>query len=323
MTSPIEPPSGQRIPVNIEDEMRGSYLAYAMSVIIGRALPDVRDGLKPVHRRVLYAMHEQRNTHTSAYKKSARIVGDVIGKYHPHGDQAAYDTMVRMAQDFSLRYTLVDGQGNFGSVDGDPAAAMRYTEVRMTRLSEQLLADLEKSTVDWQENYDGSESEPQVLPSGFPNLLVNGSGGIAVDMATNMPPHNLTEVIDATVALIERPDITVDELMAVVPGPDFPTGGYIFGRAGIDSAYRTGRGIIKMRAKAEIELDERGDEHAIVVTELPYQVNKARLLERIADLVRDKKIEGIRDLRDESDRRGMRIFIQLKKGAMGQIVLIG
>jgi DNA gyrase subunit A len=321
MTTPQEPPSGTRIPVNIEDEMRGSYLAYAMSVIIGRALPDVRDGLKPVHRRVLFAMHVQRNTHSSAYKKSARIVGDVIGKYHPHGDQAAYDTMVRMAQDFSLRYTLVDGQGNFGSVDGDPAAAMRYTEVRMTRLSEEMLADLEKSTVDWQDNYDGSESEPQVLPSGFPNLLVNGSGGIAVGMATNMPPHNLHEIINATVALIETPEMSVDELMAFVPGPDFPTGGYIFGRAGIDSAYRTGRGIIKMRAKADIELDERGDEHAIVVTELPYQVNKARLLERIAGLVREKKIEGIRDLRDESDRQGMRIFIELKKGAMGQIVL--
>ena len=321
MTTPQEPPSGTRIPVNIEDEMRGSYLAYAMSVIIGRALPDVRDGLKPVHRRVLYAMYEQRNTHSSAYKKSARIVGDVIGKYHPHGDQAAYDTMVRMAQDFSLRYTLVDGQGNFGSVDGDPAAAMRYTEVRMTRLSEELLADLEKSTVDWQDNYDGSESEPQVLPSGFPNLLVNGSGGIAVGMATNMPPHNLREVVDATIALIENPDISIDELMGFVPGPDFPTGGYIYGRAGIDSAYRTGRGIIKMRAKADIELDARGDEHAIVVTELPYQVNKAKLLERIAELVRDKKIEGIRDLRDESDRQGMRIFIELKKGAMGQIVL--
>ena len=321
MTSPTTPPGGQRIPVNIEDEMRGSYLAYAMSVIVGRALPDVRDGLKPVHRRVLYAMHEQNNRFSSAYKKSARIVGDVIGKYHPHGDQAVYDTMVRMAQDFSLRYTLVDGQGNFGSIDGDPAAAMRYTEVRMTRLSEELLGDLEKSTVDWQDNYDGSEKEPTVLPSGFPNLLVNGSGGIAVGMATNMPPHNLSEVIDATVAVIDKPDISIDELIELVPGPDFPTGGFIYGRAGIEQAYRTGRGIIKLRAKADIELDANGDEHAIVVTELPYQVNKARLLERIAGLVRDKKIEGIRDLRDESDRQGMRIFIQLKKGAMGQIVL--
>ncbi|MGM0574975.1 MAG: DNA gyrase subunit A [Myxococcota bacterium] len=314
-------PGGDRIPVNIEDEMRGSYLAYAMSVIIGRALPDVRDGLKPVHRRVLYAMHEQSNTHSRPYKKSARIVGDVIGKYHPHGDQAAYDTMVRMAQDFSLRYPLVDGQGNFGSIDGDPAAAMRYTEVRMTRLVQSLLADIDKETVDWQENYDGSETEPVVLPSGFPNLLVNGSGGIAVGMATNMPPHNLTEIIDATVAVIDNPAISVDELLEIVPGPDFPTAGYIYGRAGIRKAYETGRGIVRVRAKADIEYDDNGDEKAIAVTELPYQVNKAKLLERIADLVRDKKIEGIRDLRDESDRRGMRVYIELKKGAMAHIVL--
>ncbi|MBD90802.1 MAG: DNA gyrase subunit A [Deltaproteobacteria bacterium] len=312
---------GERAPINIEEEMRGSYLAYAMSVIIGRALPDVRDGLKPVHRRVLYAMYEQRNLFNSAYKKSARIVGDVIGKYHPHGDQAAYDTMVRMAQDFSLRYPLVDGQGNFGSIDGDSAAAMRYTEVRMTRLAGELLSDIEKETVDWQENYDGSEKEPTVMPAGFPNLLVNGSGGIAVGMATNMPPHNLTEVVEATIACIENPEITTPELMEIVPGPDFPTAGYIYGRQGIVQAYETGRGIIKMRAKTDIELDKKGDEWAIVVTELPYQVNKARLLERIAGLVRDKKIEGIRDLRDESDRRGMRMVIELKKGAMGQIVL--
>ena len=321
MTTEITTTEGERAPINIEEEMRGSYLAYAMSVIIGRALPDVRDGLKPVHRRVLYAMYEQRNLFNSAYKKSARIVGDVIGKYHPHGDQAAYDTMVRMAQDFSLRYPLVDGQGNFGSIDGDSAAAMRYTEVRMTRLAGELLSDIEKETVDWQENYDGSEKEPTVMPAGFPNLLVNGSGGIAVGMATNMPPHNLTEVVEATIACIENPEITTPELMEIVPGPDFPTAGYIYGRQGIVQAYETGRGIIKMRAKTDIELDKKGDEWAIVVTELPYQVNKARLLERIAGLVRDKKIEGIRDLRDESDRRGMRMVIELKKGAMGQIVL--
>ncbi len=318
---PTPPIDANRIPVNIEEEMRGSYLAYAMSVIIGRALPDVRDGLKPVHRRVLYAMYEQRNTFNSAYKKSARIVGDVIGKYHPHGDSAVYDTMVRMAQDFSMRYLLVDGQGNFGSVDGDPPAAMRYTEVRMTRLAGELLADIEKGTVDWQENYDGSESEPTVMPAAYPNLLVNGSGGIAVGMATNMPPHNLREVVEATIAAIKNPEISIDELAEIVPGPDFPTGGYIYGRQGIDSAYRTGRGKMKVRAKAHIELDERGDEKAIIVTELPYQVNKARLLETIAGLVRDKKIEGIRDLRDESDRTGMRIYIELKRDAMGQIVL--
>ena len=321
MTTEITTTEGHRAPVNIEEEMRGSYLAYAMSVIIGRALPDVRDGLKPVHRRVLFAMYEQRNLFNSAYKKSARIVGDVIGKYHPHGDQAAYDTMVRMAQSFSLRYPLVDGQGNFGSIDGDSAAAMRYTEVRMTRLAGELLSDIEKETVDWQENYDGSEKEPAVMPAGFPNLLVNGSGGIAVGMATNMPPHNLNEIIEATVACIDNPEITVPELMEMVPGPDFPTAGYIYGPQGIVQAYETGRGIIKMRAKTDIELDKKGDEWAIVVTELPYQVNKARLLERIAGLVRDKKIEGIRDLRDESDRRGMRMVIELKKGAMGQIVL--
>ncbi|MCB9732290.1 MAG: DNA gyrase subunit A [Deltaproteobacteria bacterium] len=315
------PSDGHRVAVNIEEEMRGSYLAYAMSVIIGRALPDVRDGLKPVHRRVLYAMYEQKNSYNSAYKKSARIVGDVIGKYHPHGDQAVYDTIVRMAQPFSLRYVLVDGQGNFGSVDGDPAAAMRYTEIRMTRLAGEMLNDIEKETIDWQDNYDGSEQEPTVLPAGFPQLLVNGSGGIAVGMATNMPPHNLHEVIQATIAVIEDPDIDVLDLLQIIPGPDFPTGGYIFGRQGIFEAYTTGRGKIQVRAKADIEYDEKGDEKAIAVTELPYQVNKARLLETIAELVRDKKIEGIRDLRDESDRTGMRIYIELKKGAMAQIVL--
>jgi DNA gyrase subunit A len=320
--TPNTPPvGGERVPVDIADEMRGSYLAYAMSVIVGRALPDVRDGLKPVHRRVLYAMHEQRNVWNAAYKKSARIVGDVIGKYHPHGDSAVYDTIVRMAQDFSLRYLLVDGQGNFGSVDGDPAAAMRYTEVRMTRLAGEMLADIEKETVNWQDNYDGSEQEPTVLPAAYPNLLVNGSGGIAVGMATNMPPHNLAETIDATVALIEDPEISTRELTRLMPGPDFPTGGVIHGRAGIHSAYETGRGKVQIRAVADIELDEKGDERAIVVTELPYQVNKAQLLIAIADLVRDKKIEGIRDLRDESDRDGMRMVIELKRGAVGQIVL--
>ncbi len=312
---------GTRIPVNIETEMRESYLAYAMSVIIGRALPDVRDGLKPVHRRVLYAMYEQRNLYNTPYKKSARIVGDVIGKYHPHGDSAVYDTMVRLAQDFSMRYPLVDGQGNFGSIDGDPAAAMRYTEVRMTRLAGELLADIDKRTVDFQENYDGQEQEPTVLPAAFPNLLVNGSGGIAVGMATNMPPHNLQEVIRGVVATIQRPEITSEELMEFIPGPDFPTAGYVYGLEGIRQAYTTGRGIIKMRAKAEVERDEKGEDHAIIVTELPYQVNKARLLQRIAELVRDKKIEGIRDMRDESDRRGMRIYIELKRGVMGQVVL--
>jgi DNA gyrase subunit A len=321
MDTPSMSPEGQRIQVDIAQEMRGSYLAYAMSVIVGRALPDVRDGLKPVHRRVLFAMHEQRNVWNAAYKKSARIVGDVIGKYHPHGDQSVYDTIVRMAQDFSLRYLLVDGQGNFGSVDGDKAAAMRYTEIRMTKLAGEMLADIEKETIDWQPNYDGSEREPTVLPSAFPNLLVNGSGGIAVGMATNMPPHNLREVIDATVAVIENPDIGVRDLIRLMPGPDFPTRGTIHGRAGIAQAYETGRGKVTVRARANIELDEKGDERAIIVTELPYQVNKAQLLEHIAELVRDKKVEGIRDLRDESDRDGMRVVIELKRGAVGQIVL--
>ena len=315
------PEGGNRIQVDIAQEMRSSYLAYAMSVIVGRALPDARDGLKPVHRRALFAMHEQRNVWNAAYKKSARIVGDVIGKYHPHGDQSVYDTIVRMAQDFSLRYLLVDGQGNFGSVDGDKAAAMRYTEIRMTRLAGEMLADIEKETIDWQDNYDGSEREPSVLPSAFPNLLVNGSGGIAVGMATNMPPHNLREAIDATIAVVDNPDISVRDLMAIMPGPDFPTRGTILGRAGIRQAYETGRGKITVRAKADIELDDKGDEKAIIVTELPYQVNKAQLLEYIAELVKDKKLEGIRDLRDESDRDGMRVVIELKRGAIGQIVL--
>jgi DNA gyrase subunit A len=310
----------EQIPVNIIDEMRKSYLDYAMSVIIGRALPDVRDGLKPVHRRVLYAMHELGNTYNKAYKKSARIVGDVIGKYHPHGDSAVYDTIVRLVQDFSVRYPLIDGQGNFGSVDGDSPAAMRYTEVRMARLSDELLADIDKETVDFGPNYDDSLEEPLVLPARFPNLLVNGSSGIAVGMATNIPPHNLSEIIDATVLLIEKSNASLDELIALVPGPDFPTAGYIYGRSGIRSAYRTGRGIVLMRAKAAIE-DIGRDREAIIVSEIPYQVNKAKLIERIAELVRDKKIDGIADLRDESDRDGMRIVIELKKGEPSQVVL--
>ncbi len=310
----------EQIPVNIIDEMRKSYLDYAMSVIIGRALPDVRDGLKPVHRRVLYAMHDLGNTYNKPYKKSARIVGDVIGKYHPHGDSAVYDTIVRLAQDFSSRYPLVDGQGNFGSVDGDNAAAMRYTEVRMARLADELLADIDKETVDFGPNYDDSLSEPLVMPARFPNLLVNGSSGIAVGMATNVPPHNLSEIINATILLIENPGASLEEIMATVPGPDFPTAGFIYGRGGIRTAYESGRGIIVMRARAAIEKLSR-DRDAIVVTEIPYQVNKAKLIERIAELVRDKKIEGISDLRDESDREGMRIVIELKKDEPAQVVL--
>ncbi|MBL8226088.1 MAG: DNA gyrase subunit A [Chromatiales bacterium] len=309
------------LPVNLEDEMRQSYLDYAMSVIVGRALPDVRDGLKPVHRRVLYAMRELGNDHTKPYKKSARVVGDVIGKYHPHGDTAVYDTIVRMAQPFSLRYLLVDGQGNFGSVDGDAPAAMRYTEVRMTRIAGELLADIDKETVDFAPNYDGSETEPTVLPTRVPNLLVNGSSGIAVGMATNIPPHNLGEVIDATLALIDDPEISVAELMARVPGPDFPTAGIINGSQGIYAAYTTGRGRVHIRARTHVEpIDDRGRE-AIIVTELPYQVNKARLIEKIAELVRDKKLEGISELRDESDKDGMRVVIELRRDQMADVVL--
>jgi DNA gyrase subunit A len=320
----------QKQPVTLEDEMRRSYLDYAMSVIIGRAIPDVRDGLKPVHRRILYSMHEQKNTWNSGYKKSARIVGDVLGKYHPHGDTAVYDALVRMAQEFSMRYPLVDGQGNFGSIDGDPAAAMRYTEVRMHRLSSELLADIEKETVDFGPNFDDSEAEPLVLPSRIPNLLINGSGGIAVGMATNIPPHNLREVIDATVRLMSDPELTVEQLMEDddetdrlgVRGPDFPTAGYIYGRAGIHLGYRTGRGRIVMRARASIEpLSGKGDREMIVITEIPYQVNKAELLKKIADLVREKRLEGISDIRDESDRDGLRIVIELKRDAHGEIVL--
>ena len=308
------------IRVNIEDEMRQSYLDYAMSVIVGRALPDARDGLKPVHRRVLYAMNELGNAWNKSYKKSARVVGDVIGKYHPHGDASVYDAIVRMAQPFSLRYMLVDGQGNFGSVDGDSAAAMRYTEVRMAKLTHELLADIDKETVNFGPNYDESESEPLVLPTRVPNLLVNGSAGIAVGMATNIPPHNLTETIAATIALIDDPALGVDGLMQYIPGPDFPTGGIINGAAGIHQAYRTGRGRIYVRARAEIETEPNGRE-TIIVSELPYQVNKARLIEKIAELVKEKKIEGISELRDESDKDGMRMVIEIRKDAMGDVVL--
>ncbi|MEL7058496.1 MAG: DNA gyrase subunit A [Acidobacteriota bacterium] len=308
-------------PVDIEDELKTSYLDYAMSVIIGRALPDVRDGLKPVHRRVLYGMWESGNRAGRAYKKSARIVGDVMGKYHPHGDNAIYDTVARLAQDFSMRYLLVDGQGNFGSVDGDNPAAMRYTEVRLTRLAEELLReDIDKETVDWAPNYDGSESEPMVLPARLPNLLVNGSAGIAVGMATNIPPHNLAEVIDAVVLLIEQPEATLADLIEVLPGPDFPTAGFIHGTSGIHQAYATGRGAIQLRARAEIE-EMKGDRQRILVHEIPYQVNKARLLERIGALVREKRVTGISELRDESDRNGIRMVIELKRGEVGEVVL--
>ncbi|MDJ0761693.1 MAG: DNA gyrase subunit A [Myxococcota bacterium] len=312
-------PEVSEVPISIETEMRHSYLDYAMSVIVGRALPDVRDGLKPVHRRILYAMYELKNTYNQAYKKSARIVGDVIGKYHPHGDQAVYDALVRMAQAFSMRDVLVDGQGNFGSVDGDPPAAMRYTEVRMARLASELLKDLEKNTVDTGLNYDDSLSEPLVLPAGFPNLLVNGSNGIAVGMATNIPPHNIGEVIDATVHLIQHPEAGLDALMGILPGPDFPTGASIQGRGGIYQAYSTGRGVISVRAKTEVETDDKRER--IIVSELPFQVNKARLLEKIAELVKEKRIGGISALRDESDRRGMRMVIELKRDAVSQVVL--
>jgi DNA gyrase subunit A len=308
------------IRVNIEDEMRQSYLDYAMSVIVGRALPDVRDGLKPVHRRVLFAMNELGNAWNKPYKKSARVVGDVIGKYHPHGDSSVYDAIVRMAQPFSLRYMLVDGQGNFGSVDGDNAAAMRYTEVRMSRLTQELLADIDKDTVDFGPNYDESEHEPLVLPTRVPNLLINGSAGIAVGMATNVPPHNLTEVVSATIALIDEPSLSIDDLMHYIPGPDFPTAGIINGSSGIVEAYRTGRGRILVRARTEIETESNGRE-TIIVHELPYQVNKARLIEKIAELVKEKKLEGISELRDESDKDGMRMVIEIRRDAMADVVL--
>ena len=315
--------TSERNHINIEDEMRRSYLDYAMSVIIGRALPDVRDGLKPVHRRVLWAMHELGNQYNKAYKKSARIVGDVIGKYHPHGDMPVYDTIVRLAQDFSMRYPLVDGQGNFGSIDGDAAAAMRYTEVRMARLANEILADIEKETVAFQPNYDESLSEPMVLPTRVPNLLINGSDGIAVGMATKIPPHNLTEIVDATIALLKDPELTVHDLTKIVTGPDFPTGGFIYGRDEIRKAYIEGRGVLQLRARAGIDRIGRGaqERDAIVITEIPFQVNKARLLERIAELINEKKIDGISDLRDESDRTGMRIVAELKRDAVPQVVL--
>ncbi len=306
--------------VTIEEEMRGAYLDYAMSVIVGRALPDVRDGLKPVHRRVLYAMYDLNNTYNRPYLKSARIVGDVIGKYHPHGDIAVYDTIVRMAQDFSLRYTLVDGQGNFGSVDGDAAAAMRYTEIRMEKITDEMLTDLDKETVDFGPNYDDKLTEPLVLPARIPNLLINGSNGIAVGMATSIPPHNLTEVVDATIALIDDPSLTTNDMLEHVKGPDFPTGAIMFGGSGLREAYRTGRGSVILRGRAEIETF-KGDRERIVITELPYQVNKARMIERIAELVRDKKIEGLSDLRDESDRTGMRVVIEIKKGENSNVIL--
>jgi DNA gyrase subunit A len=309
------------VPVNIEDELKQSYLDYAMSVIVGRALPDVRDGLKPVHRRVLFAMSELNNDWNKGYKKSARVVGDVIGKYHPHGDSAVYDTIVRMAQPFSLRYMLVDGQGNFGSIDGDNAAAMRYTEIRMRKIAHEILADLDKETVDWVPNYDGTEMIPEVMPTKVPALLINGSSGIAVGMATNIPPHNLTEVINGCLATLDNPDITVDELMEHIPGPDFPTAAIINGRAGIVEAYRTGRGRIYIRARAEVIVDEKTHRETIIVHELPYQVNKARLIEKIAELVKEKKIEGISELRDESDKDGLRVVIEMKRGESGEVVL--
>ena len=311
----------ENIPVNIEDEMKKSYMDYAMSVIVGRALPDVRDGLKPVHRRILYAMNELGNDWDKPYKKSARIVGDVIGKYHPHGVMAVYDAIVRMAQDFSLRYPLIDGQGNFGSVDGDPPAAMRYTEIRMSKLASELLADIDKETVDFGPNYDESLVEPSVLPSRFPNLVINGSSGIAVGMATNIPPHNLVETINALIALIQNPEISLEELMGHVPGPDFPTGGFIYGKEGIRQAYETGRGVIQLRARAIIERDRKGERENIVITELPYQTNKAKLIERVAELVQDKTIEGISNIRDESDREGMRVVVELKRNEVAEVIL--
>src|SRR6266567_2708623 len=313
----------EKVPVTIEEEVRRSYLDYAMSVIIGRALPDVRDGLKPVHRRSLYAMWEQGNVHNKPYKKSARIVGDVLGKYHPHSPDAVYDTIVRMAQDFSLRYPLVDGQGNFGSIDGDNPAAMRYTEVRLAKIANEVLADIEKETVDSQPNYDESLSEPKVLPTRIPNLLINGSDGIAVGMATKIPPHNLTEIVDATIALLGNPDIPIEELTKIVTGPDFPTGGFIYGRNEIRASYLEGRGVLQLRARAGIDRVGRGSQErdAIIITEIPFQVNKARLIERIAELTNEKKLDGISDLRDESDRTGMRIVVELKRDAVPQVVL--
>ena len=311
----------ETIPISLEDEMKRSYLDYAMSVIVGRALPDVRDGLKPVHRRVLFAMHELNNDFNKPYKKSARIVGDVIGKYHPHGDTAVYDTIVRMAQDFSLRYMLVDGQGNFGSVDGDNAAAMRYTEIRMSKIAHELLEDIDKETVDFGPNYDGSEQEPLIMPAGIPNLLINGSSGIAVGMATNIPPHNLNEIVDACLLLLEKPDSSIDALIKLIPAPDFPTAGIIHGTSGVKEGYRTGRGRVVMRGRTHVEKLDKGNREALIVDELPYQVNKKTFIEKIAELVNDKKIEGISDLRDESDKSGMRVVIELKRGENPDVIL--
>jgi len=308
--------------INLDKEMRQSYLDYAMSVIVSRALPDARDGLKPVHRRILYAMYESNYEWNKPYRKSARVVGEVIGKYHPHGDQSIYDALVRMAQPFSMHLPLVQGQGNFGSVDGDPPAAMRYTEVRMEKVSQHLLADLDKGTVDFQDNYDNSESEPIVLPAEYPNLLVNGAGGIAVGMATNIPPHNLGEVTDACLMLLENPETSIDELINIIPGPDFPTAALIMGRSGIKEAFKTGRGSVIMRSRAEIILTgKNADREVIIITEIPFQVNKALVLEKIGELVRDKTIEGISDLRDESDRNGMRIVVEIKRDSQGDVVL--
>jgi DNA gyrase subunit A len=307
------------IPINIEDELKQSYLSYALSVIHGRALPDIRDGLKPVHRRILFAMYDLKNSYNKPYKKSARVVGDVIGKYHPHGDSAVYDAMVRMAQDFSLRYTLVEGQGNFGSIDGDPPAAMRYTEVRMAKITDMMLGDLEKETVSFSPNYDGSEFIPDVLPTKIPNLLINGSSGIAVGMATNIPPHNLNEVVTGCINLIENPELTIDDLIKDIPGPDFPTGGTIDGRAGIYDAYKTGRGIIHIRSNTSIEEDKSGKQ-SLIIDEIPFMVNKARMLEKIAELVKDKKVEGITEIRDESDKDGLRVVIEVRKGESVEVL---
>src|SRR5512141_1720390 len=311
----------ETLPVSLEAEMRRSYLDYAMSVIVGRALPDVRDGLKPVHRRILFAMHEANNVWNRSYVKCARVVGDVLGKYHPHGDAATYEALVRMAQDFSMRYTLIDGQGNFGSIDGDSAAAYRYTECRLERISSELLADIDKETVDFVPNYDGKEMEPTALPTRIPNLLINGSSGIAVGMATNIPPHNLTEVVDAGLALLANPGISIDELIEIIPAPDFPTAGIIYGLAGVHQGYRTGRGRVIMRARTHFEDMEKGNRQAIIVDELPYQVNKKSLLERIAELVNEKKLEGISEIRDESDKSGMRVVFELKRGELAEVVL--
>lgn len=311
----------ETLPISLEEEMRRSYLDYAMSVIVGRALPDARDGLKPVHRRVLYAMNEMGNTYNAKYRKSAQAVGETMGKYHPHGDSAIYDTIVRMAQPFSLRHMLIDGQGNFGSIDGDNAAAMRYTEIRLDKIAHEMLADIDKETVDFGPNYDGSHKEPLVLPTRLPNLLVNGAAGIAVGMATNIPPHNLNEVVDACLLALKNPEVTVDELMEIIPAPDFPTAGIIYGLSGVRDGYRTGRGRVVMRAKVHFEDIDKGNRQAIIVDEIPYQVNKKTLLERIAELVQEKKIEGISHIQDESDKSGMRVVIELKRGEVPEVVL--